>query len=326
MDNRTSMIAGNGPPPHGPRLERLKPRHFSLLIALDEQRSFTRAGEALHVSQPAVSKGLAEIEDLVGVALFTRERGEIRPTAAGRVLVRHARFVKGQSSRAALDMEALKQGATETLAVGMLPSYAATVVPVVISRLVREFPRLSVRLEEGTLPTLLEQLGRGALDLVVGRLHRRIADSEFQELVLREEALSICCGPRHPLAAVHEPAWSEIERYPWIYPPSGSILRGKLEELFEVRRWPAKTSIIESASTMAGVALLALTDRLMLLPAGLVDHLGKAGQIVEVTSRLPMSHGPVGVLWHGNAPAFPARDRTIELLRDLVRTDQASWP
>lgn len=301
------------------RLERLKPRHLSLLVALDEQRSFTLAGQALHISQPAVSKGLAEIEDLVGVALFVRERGEVRPTPAGGVLVRHARFVQGQLGRAALDMEALRRGATETLAVGMLPSSAATIVPLAVSRLVTEFPGLSVRLEEGALPELLEQLALGALDIVVGRLHLRVDNTQFDELVLREERLTICCGPQHPLALVHEPAWSELEPYEWIYPPPGTILRRKLEELFEARRWPARGSIIESLSTIAGVALLAATDRLMLLPAGLADHFRKSGQVVELTSQLPVSHGPIGVLWHQDAPAFAARSRMIALLQEVAR-------
>lgn len=317
------MRAADGPALPATRLERLKPRHLSLLVALDEQRSFTLAGQALHISQPAVSKGLAEIEELVGAPLFARERGEIRPTPAGCVLVRHARFVQGQLGRAALDMEALRQGATETLAVGMLPSAAATLVPLAVGRLVLEFPRLGVRLEESALPALLEQLARGALDLVVGRLWLRRDDGPFDELVLREERLTICSGPRHPLAAVREPAWSQMEPYDWIYPPPGTVLRRKLDELFEVRRWPARGSVIESLSMTASVALLAATDRLMLLPAGLADHFGRSGQVVPLTSRLPVSHGPIGVLWHRDAPAFPARTRMIALLREVSRPEGA---
>mgnify|MGYP003353918364 CR=1 FL=1 len=85
---------------------RLKLRHLGVLLAVARTRHIGRAAQALHTSQPAVSKAIQEIERAAGVALFERGPEGTRPTPAGESLLRYAREVFGTLDRAAHDLQA----------------------------------------------------------------------------------------------------------------------------------------------------------------------------------------------------------------------------
>ncbi|HEY9275125.1 LysR family transcriptional regulator, partial [Achromobacter sp.] len=87
----------------------LKRRHAELLVALDDERHLGRAAERLHMSQPAASKALAQLEEQVGYALFERGTQGTQPTYAGMVMIRHARNGLGAAQRVAAELRAAQE-------------------------------------------------------------------------------------------------------------------------------------------------------------------------------------------------------------------------
>lgn len=118
---------------------RLKLRHLEIFLTLASAGSVTAAARLMHMTQPAVSHWLSDIEDLVGTPLFLRNRG-LRLTEAGEVLARHARRMLGDLRRTSEEIESVKSGIAGRLHVGTVLSASPVLLPRAIAALQREFP------------------------------------------------------------------------------------------------------------------------------------------------------------------------------------------
>ena len=179
---------------------RLKMRHVLLLAAIDEQKSLHKAAAALHMTQPAATRLLGDLEATLELKLFLRTSRGLTPTAHGASLIRHARLMLGTLDHARAELSAISDGAAGRIVMGTLLVVAPVLVPQALALFKRGNPRVTVEVQEGTLAALLPQLARGAIDLVVGRL-----TSDFDSEGLRFEAcyaepMCVVVGRAHPLA------------------------------------------------------------------------------------------------------------------------------
>jgi DNA-binding transcriptional LysR family regulator len=140
-------------------------RQLEYFAAAAQHGGAARAAAALHVSQPSISKAIAELEALWGERLFVRVHARgLELTAAGAARHRQARVVL----REALRLEGPRAGGPEgTLRVGCLATFAPRYLPSVLARMQARFPAIEVEVEEGDTETLLQRLERGALDAAV---------------------------------------------------------------------------------------------------------------------------------------------------------------
>src|SRR5439155_13717126 len=126
---------------------RLNARQLSLLVHLDEKRSVLRAAEAAFLTQPAASKVLTGLEDALGVALFTRHARGVEPTPYGEILVRHARGALAELRQAHEELTAARSGLGGDVSVGTTVTSATNLIPVAITAVKEEFPRISVNVQ-----------------------------------------------------------------------------------------------------------------------------------------------------------------------------------
>lgn len=140
-------------------------RQLSYLMALAEERSFVRAAARVHVSQPALSMQIRELEENLGLALFERRPRDVRLTPAGRDVLRHAH----RMMQAARDIEALarRQGAGARLHLGVIPTVAPYLLPRVLCDLRDAGTPYDLRLHEARTQTLIAELDDGRLDAIV---------------------------------------------------------------------------------------------------------------------------------------------------------------
>ena len=107
----------------------LKSKHLQLLVALDDFRNVSRAAAHANVTQPAVSKALAELERGLGMKLFQRTAHGIAPTMYGECLVRHARTMLAELTHAREELRGLQAGTSSKLSVGALSATVQTLLP-----------------------------------------------------------------------------------------------------------------------------------------------------------------------------------------------------
>src|SRR5882762_10222192 len=137
---------------------RIKTRQLLLLQVLAEEGNIHRAAQELNMTQPAASKLLKNLEDVLGVQLFDRLPRGMRPTWYGESMIRHARMVLANLSQAYDEVEALKAGRFGQVSVGAITAPGMTLLPPAIAVVKQEHPSLRVSLQIETSDVLMERL------------------------------------------------------------------------------------------------------------------------------------------------------------------------
>jgi DNA-binding transcriptional LysR family regulator len=293
----------------------LKLRHLQLLVALDEFRHLGKAAEHLALTQPAVSKRLAEIERALGQRLFERSTRGTQPTLYGASIVRFARSTLADYERTRDELAALASGAAGRVSVGAM----VVAIPVLLARGLRllktRSPETTVFVEEGDLGMLLPKLRIGELDFVVGRLepYRLAADLETEALY--DEPMVIVAGPGHPLAGRRRVSWDHLARQPWVSPPPWASLRIKFDQIFVNRGLPPARDLVETASFLAVLGALRERQALALVARSVARHFEGQGLLRILAIEFPAEVPPVGIVaLRGSRPSPSA-----EALRDCLR-------
>lgn len=274
----------------------LKARHLRLLLALNDFGNLKQVAEISHVTVPAVSKALAELEKGLGLELFSRTARGLKPTPYGDCLVRHARTLMTDIHQARDELKALSSGSEGKIHVGVFPGSTSVLLPQALAFLKQQSPGTNVLVTEGTTNTLLPELWQGRLDMVVGRLPTRDSHSGFEEKELLKEPVVLMTRPEHPLAKRKKLKWADLNEYPWVLPPTGSLLRDPLERALEEHGVPLTNNYIETLSIHLARAYLLLTDAIGVMADGV------AKDPVQPLAVLPLTFAnlmrPRGVLWN----------------------------
>lgn len=296
-------------------IERLKLRQLRLIVAVGERGSILHASRALNVSQPATTTLIRELETDLGVALFLRSNRGVLPTPLGDTLIRSARLVLNQMSRAAQELSDLRDGTGGHLAVGTLLSASAALLPSAIMRVVEAHRGLNVQLVEGTNEQLIPALRSGQLDMVVGRLPMLRYRRELVQETLYQGAMIVVCRPGHPVQGRGPVPLRDLLRWRWILPPPDTTLRRQVEDAFHARGLELPESSIESVSFLTNRELLRNSDLIGMFPNHIADTDIAAGSIVRVETEMPVPVSPIGVSHLGEAELSPAAASFLRALR-----------
>ncbi|TBU96776.1 LysR substrate-binding domain-containing protein [Phytopseudomonas dryadis] len=295
----------------------LKARHLRLLVAIDTYRNLTQVAEVTHVTVPAVSKSLAELERGLGLALFSRTAQGLMPTPYGDCLIRHARAMLAILHQARDELKSLRSGAEGKVRIGMLPASASALLPQALSILKQRSPGTNVTVIEGTTESLLPELWQGRLDLVVGRLPAPDTLGSFEEKELLEEPVVLMTGRHHPLARRKKLKWSDLCPYPWVLPPPGSILRDPLERALEANDVPLTNNYIETLSIHVVRAHLQVSDFIAVMAGSIAKDFAQPLHTLPLS--LPRLVRPAGVLWNRNRGLTASAQLMVSCLEEAAR-------
>lgn len=275
---------------------KLKLRHLEVLLVLCELRSITAAAKQLHMTQPAVSHWLADLEELVGEALFVRGR-QLAPTPVGEVLRHHAERMLGDVSRVDSEIESVRSGLAGRVHVGSIISAAPSLIPQAITRIQRQSPKLRIQVTEATFEALLERLRKREVDVVIGPLDLRAHKSGFASELLIEDRVAVVVSPGHALARKRKATWEAAAQLPWIMPPVGTLMRQRLESAFHQAGVAVPQPRIETASLVMIQMLLGHGEYISVL-AGSVAPLYCRLHLMDAVRLSPsVGFGDIGMLW-----------------------------
>ncbi|WP_432557738.1 LysR substrate-binding domain-containing protein [Granulicoccus sp. GXG6511] len=251
---------------------RLKLRHLLIAVAVADHGSVLRAAGALFVTQPVVSRAVAELEEILGVTLFVRQARGMTPTEAGQSYLRHARTVLGELRTAGQRVEDLREGYAGTVAVGTFVAASHLLVPHAILALGRSRPGLRVIVREGTVDELLQGLFGGELDVVAGRAPRaRDHRLEFDELY--REPMVLVTGLDHPAQdAAHPAGLPALLDYPWVLPLRETDLRTELDDVFHQAGTGQPADLVECSTVLTVRQLLRGGRHVGVLPLLVARH------------------------------------------------------
>lgn len=297
----------------------LKLRHLQMLVALDQFRHLGRAAEFLSVTQPAVSKTLAEVEGMFGMALFTRSTRGTEPTQAGASVVRFARAVLASYARTRDEIEAEASGASGRTSVGAMVA-AMPVLAQAVQRLKERSARATVLVEEGDLTRLLPRLRLGELDVFVGRLEPGYAAPDLETEPLYEDAMVAVAAPGHPLADRRSVRWAQLADSPCVMPPPWASLRVKLEQQFFAHGLHPPADIVETASFLSQIMFLQQRGAVAFMARTVAEHFRQQGMVTLLRLAVPVPLPPVGLITLRGQPLTPVTESLLQCLREVGMT------
>ncbi|MEM6486667.1 MAG: pca operon transcription factor PcaQ [Pseudomonadota bacterium] len=284
---------------------RIKLRHIRCFAEIARARSLAGAAERLALSQPTVSKTLAELETILGARLVTRSRRGAELTHAGAGLLPRVAAALTELERG---LEGLRGAAgRERLRVGVLPTVAASIAPQAIRRFHAERPEVVVTLVTGPNLYLVERLRAGGLDLVVGRLAvpDKMKGLAFQHLY--SELVRAVVRPGHPLvAAAPGGATLWLGDFPLVLPDRDAVIRPAVDRLLITLGVGEPMRRIESVSNAFGRNFVRDTDAIWLISEGVVARDLADGTLARLEIDTAETLGPVGLTTRAGGEGEPA--------------------
>ncbi|ADI84175.2 LysR family transcriptional regulator [Geobacter sulfurreducens] len=259
-------------------------RHLRYFAATAEELNFTRAANRLHISQPAVSRLIKELECELGAQLFTRERFGLRLTAAGEKFLFYARRVLQDCEEG---IRAVRENGLnhQKLTIGFISTAMESFLSDALVRLSQERPDIDVTVNEMSPGDQIAALRYRQIDLgFIGNPHDGAGD-EFELYVLRKVPLVAVLPVRHRLAGRSEICIGELE---------GDTFIGYLEDKF-----PGRNRVISTACARAG-----FRPKFELKAGSLIEVLGMIGTGKGVC----LMPSDVAGLPHPNVAFIPLRD------------------
>jgi DNA-binding transcriptional LysR family regulator len=237
------------------------PRHLKMgelrvFLSVVEHRSFRKAASALHLTQPAVTKAIAGLEDTLGVKLFDRVASGVEPTVHGRGFAPRAQAVFDELRRAAQELTLLSSGAVGSLRVGVLPMPAIPFVPVAVNRLLDEHPGVLVSLVEERETELLDRLRKRDIELAILRLALVDPEEDLRVDRLFDERLCVVAAQNHPLVHRERLQWPELLEQRWVLPPADCFFFEHVQRSLDRMHMPMPRHAVEAMSIQLQFSLV----------------------------------------------------------------------
>ena len=294
---------------------RIKFRHIQCFVEIVRQQSLKRAAERLSLTQPAISKTLKELEEIIGCALLVRNRAGVTLTRQGEVFLHFAEMSVAALRQGIDGVEQLGRGDRAVLSIGALPSVAARLMPEVAAEFTELAPDATLRITDGPHGFLIDQLRQGKLDLVIGRLGPPDTMKGVSFTQLYNEYVEFVVREGHPL--LEDPDMRRIDEWTVIFPPEASAIRPLVERVLIAHGVGEIPKKIESVSGAFGRNFARNSDAIWIISSGVVANEIADGTLVRLPFDNTITSGPVGLMARPDAQPTPA-ERIFRVAIDNV--------
>ncbi len=211
---------------------RLKLRDLHILSKVVEWGSMAKAASHLSMSQPAVSEAIANLESALHVRLLDRTARGIEPTIYAGVLLKRERIVFDELQQGLKEIEFLLDPEAGEVRLGTTEILAAGLVPKVIDRLLRRYPKIFVRASLVDTATVeFRELRDRNVDLLLARVPEGMIDDDISIEVFLDDTHFVAAGASNPWAKRRNINLAELVNEPWVF-PKGQVVRGIIDHAF----------------------------------------------------------------------------------------------
>jgi DNA-binding transcriptional LysR family regulator len=291
-------------------------RHLAALEAVAEEGSFRRAATRLGYVQSAISEQIAALERIVGQQLVVRSRGAapVELTEAGEVLLAHAKAIVARVKAAEADLGALADGSAASLRLGIYQSVGARIVPRLLPRYARDWPRVRVLPREApTDAALFELVERGELDLSFADLP--LHPGPFDSVDLLVDPYVLLVPADSPLASGGPARLEDIADLPLIGHVTCRVLP-RVEA--ELRAQGVEPSFVFRSDILTTVqALVGAGVGSAIIPRLGIDPTDVRTAVVQLAEDVPVQPRVISMFWHRDRYRSPAAVAFVEAAREV---------
>ena len=244
----------------------LDTRYVRVFLAVVETGSLGRAAEALHLTEPAVSRIVKRLEAQLQVQLFERRTTGMELTTFGQALLPYANLLNTEAAHAIDEIDALRGLHRGTLRIGSVASAAIMILPAVLERVLGQWPGLQVQIIEGVEDKLAQALASNTIDVAIsGAIPEnpdivQVGESRFSDRYM------VIARATHPLLARKDLSIRDLQDMQWVMPPEDAEPRRLFNSLLGQLGVTPPVVRVETRSPAAIKAMVARTQFLGWLP------------------------------------------------------------
>jgi DNA-binding transcriptional LysR family regulator len=294
-------------------------RDLNIFLAVVDRKSMSKAAHQLAVSQPVISKAIAQMERVFGVPLLDRNPRGVEPTLYGRALVKRGVAVFDELRQSASDIEFLADPTAGEARIGGTPPSVAGIVPAVAERLARRYPRVLIHVLEGDFSALQGALRDRHIELVIGRALEPITDEDIVSEPLFDDRLLVVAGTRSKWARRHKIELRELIDEPWVFPSPNTVAAPLVAEVFRTLDLEPPRATVASSSMAMNIHLVTAGTFLALLPASTVLF-SKHLPLKVLPVALPDQSRPIMIISLKNRELGPVAKLFVENARALTHS------
>jgi DNA-binding transcriptional LysR family regulator len=289
-------------------------RHF---VAVVDCANLSRAAERVAISQPAFTRSIKNLEDLLGVELLERKPRGVAPTEAGRALYHHAQIVLNACQRLTREVRELERGVIGTVYVGVGSMFATHVTAAVAQNLAQAHPRLAMVVTDGFFEELLRRMQDGRLDLIFSNFPQVTVSADFILEPLITVRSVVMAGRSHPLARRKSVGRDDLVSHRWVIADQPHA-QDSFERYFAEEGLPAPRDVFRTNSLNLMMSLVRSGKFLSPLPAHLLDGPTPESEIQPLSLDAAIER-QAGLIYRSGAGSRPAVEYVLAEFRRVAR-------
>jgi DNA-binding transcriptional LysR family regulator len=301
---------------------RLKLRDLHILLAVVERGSMAKAAADLEISQPAISKAIADLEHTFGLRLLDRGRGGIEPTVYGNALTARARVIFDELKHGVDELAFLADPSEGSLRIGITESVAAGLLPAVVERFSREQPRIRLDVAQTVISKLhYGELRDRSIDLMLSRIPSPFNEADLEAEVVYDDPVVVVASRRSKWARMRKLKLADLAGERWILPPSDTMPGSLTAKLFHASCVELPLAPVTTLSIHLWSRLAADAHFVTMIPTSVLRFGNRDGSLKVLPIKLPAQQRPVGVVTLKNRTLGSVAKLFIECVRRTVKLE-----
>lgn len=294
----------------------MKSRQLVQFLAVYDHGSISAAAKVLHITQPALTKSMRQLETMLGVQLFNRTSKGLTPNTYGHLIARHGRTINLEVDHAMAELRLLRDGLAGKLTVGAGPMWMERYLPGVVAELNRRRPSLAVHVIGGVRLNLVPGLINGSIDVACMMLDIPNLDG-LVKVPLFELTHVFVANNKHPLAHKNSFDLARLGDFPWAVLSDDEIARARLSTFLSANGVPSHFVGAEFTSMNAMLQVVREGNFLAHVPDRLIPMIREMG-LVPLPVRPNFWNGPAGILHRAAPQASPEVLAFLDVVREMA--------
>jgi len=299
---------------------RLRLRDLHVLSTVVQHGSMAKAAQTLRVTQPAVSKVIADLEHMLGVRLLDRSPQGVEPTIYGHALLDGGRNAFDELNQAVKNIEFLANPTVGEVRIGATVALGSGFVVAVLDRLSRRYPGVVCHLVAAESGTGYQALEDRKVDLVVSRFFRSDAEERFHVEPLYEEFQVVATGLTNPWTRKQKIKLADLMNEPWTLPPPDTLSGSVVVEAFRASGLELPKAAVITSTIPVRNALLATGRFITIVPDFVLTVPTKNPAIQALPIDLPTTRRQIGIMTLQNRTLSRVTQLFIDCAREVARS------
>lgn len=298
---------------------RMKLHDLRVLMTVVRAGSMNKAAAVLNMTQPAVSRSIAELEQTVGVSLFDRNTRGVEPTAYGRALLNGGTAVFDDLRQALKDIEFLADPTAGEVRIGCNSILATSFVSAVIERFSQRFPKIIFHFTIAPNEALFRELSERNVDVVIAQTLGPIAHERLDFEFVFDDTVVVAAGAQNPWTRRRRIGLAELVNESWTLPPPTSVIGSIAMEAFRASGLDYPHTTVFALPTEVRTSLLMTGHYLTILAGFALRFPARRREIKVLPIDLPLDRVKVGIVTLKNRTLSPVVQIFIDAAHEVAK-------